>query len=205
VTEDGELVVAWRGGDRRAGEQLFARHFQAVSRFFRNKLGTGVDDLIQRTFVAVLEGRDRLQRDAGFRGYLFGIAYNVLREHLRELDRQRRFDPESSAIVDLDPGPGTLHGHREEQRLLLLALRRIPFEHQVALELMYWEGLNAAEIAEIVGVSHSTMRSRVQRARKLLEQAIEQLGDSPELVESTVLRFEEWAAGIRGQLAEEGG
>ena len=204
MSDDVELVAAWRGGDRGAGERLFARHFRAVSRFFRNKLGTGVDDLIQRTFVGVLEGRDRLEADASFRGYLFGIAYNVLRAHLRELDRGRRFDPDSSSIMDLDPGPGTLHGHREEQRLLLLALRRIPFEHQVALELMYWEGLNAAEIAAIVGVSHSTMRSRIQRARRLVEEAIRQLGDSPELAESTVVRFEEWASGIRGQLADTG-
>lgn len=47
-TTDVELLEAWRGGDRRAGEQLFERHFDAVSRFFRNKLEFGVDDLIQR-------------------------------------------------------------------------------------------------------------------------------------------------------------
>lgn len=200
VKEDRELVAAWRGGDRQAGEQLFGRHFHAISRFFRNKIGTNVDDLIQRTFVAVLEGRGRLHDDGSFRGYLFGTAYNVLRDHLRELDRSRKFDPESSSIMDLDPSPSTVHGHRQEQRLLLLALRRVPFEHQVALELMYWEGLNAAEIAEIVGVSHSTMRSRIQRARKLVEQAIRELSDSSELATSTMVRLEEWAAGVRGQL-----
>ncbi|MCA9708530.1 MAG: sigma-70 family RNA polymerase sigma factor [Myxococcales bacterium] len=198
--EDRELVAAWRGGDRGAGEQLFARHFHPISRFFRNKLGTGVDDLIQRTFMAVLEGRDRMQHDGSFRGYLFGTAYNVLRGHLRELDRERKFDLESSAIMDLDPSPSTVHGRHEEQRLLLLALRRVPFEHQVALELMYWEGLNAAEIAEIVGVSHSTMRSRIQRARKLVEQAIHELSDSSELATSTVDELEAWAAGIRNTL-----
>jgi DNA-directed RNA polymerase specialized sigma24 family protein len=54
---DIELLEAWRGGDRRAGEQLFERHYAAVARFFRNKLEFGVDDLIQRTFLACVEGR----------------------------------------------------------------------------------------------------------------------------------------------------
>ena len=50
-----ELLEAWRGGDRRAGEQLFERHYAAVSRFFRKKLEFGVDDLIQRSFLACVE------------------------------------------------------------------------------------------------------------------------------------------------------
>ncbi|MEX1362632.1 MAG: sigma-70 family RNA polymerase sigma factor [Nannocystaceae bacterium] len=194
---DSALVEAWRCGDAAAGEELFRRHFTAVSRFFRNKLSAGVEDLIQQTFVALVEGRERLRAEQSFRSYLFGIAHNVLRAHLRALDRARRFDPTSSSIMQLDPGPSTMHAARQEQRLLLRALRRIPMEHQVALELVYWEGLNAAEIAAVLGVPHSTMRSRIQRARALLEQAIEQLAQSPGLSKSTVDGLEQWAAQVR--------
>jgi RNA polymerase sigma factor (sigma-70 family) len=202
---DAELVEAWRGGDATAGEQLFRRHFPAISRFFRNKFSGPVDDLIQQTFVALVEGRERLRSEQSFRSYLFAIAHNVMRAHVRALERGRRFDPTSSAIVELDPGPSTMHGTREEQRLLLLALRRIALEHQVVLELVYWEGLNAAEIAEVVGVPHSTMRSRIQRARALLEQAIEQLARSPELCQSTIHGLEQWAEEVRALAGEGGG
>lgn len=204
AVDDVELVEAWRAGDNEAGEQLFARHFQAVSRFFRNKFSGGVEDLIQQTFLGLVEGRERLREGASFRSYLFGIAHNVMFTHLRELDRARSFDPASSSIVELDPGPSTLYGEHEEQRLLLAALRKLPLELQVALELRYWEGLNAAEIAAIVGVPHSTMRSRIQRGRSMLEALIEELAATPELSRSTAENLDEWAAGIRLGLAPSG-
>jgi RNA polymerase sigma factor (sigma-70 family) len=195
--DDLSLVEAWRAGDHRAGEALFRRHFQAVTRFFRNKFSAGIDDLVQQTFVALLEGRERLTSGANFRRYLFGIAHNVMRVHLRALATQRAFDPTSSAIVDLDPSACSMVGHSQEQRLLLLALRRIPIEAQTILELVYWEQLNAAEIAEILGVPHSTMRSRIQRARQLLRDAIEQIGESPALIESTLSGLDDWALAVR--------
>jgi RNA polymerase sigma-70 factor (ECF subfamily) len=195
--DDAALVEAWRRGDRPAGEELFGRHFPAISRFFRNKFSEGIDDLVQQTFLALLEGRERLRADANFRSYLFGIAYNVMRTHLRALDRQAAFDPASSSIRALDPGLSTMRWKTEEQQLLLLGLRQIPLEHQVALELMYWEGLNAAEIAQIVGVPHSTMRSRIQRARELLEQAVHELATRPALGHSTLDNLERWAAEVR--------
>ena len=195
--DDLKLVDAWRSGDRQAGEALFRRHFQGVTRFFRNKFSAGIDDLVQQNFVALLEGRERLASGANFRSYLFGIAHNVMRANLRALAKQRAFDPASSAIVDLDPGASTMVGQCQEQRLLLLALRRIPLEAQVTLELVYWEQLNAAEIAEILGVPHSTMRSRIQRARQLLQQAFEKLGESPELIKSTLSGLDGWALAVR--------
>jgi RNA polymerase sigma-70 factor (ECF subfamily) len=195
--DDPSLVEAWRSGDRQAGETLFRRHFQGVSRFFRNKFSADIDDLVQQTFMALLEGRERLASGASFRSYLFGIAHNIMRAHLRTLAKQRAFDPTSSAIQDLDPGASTMIGEHQEQRLLLLALRRIPIEAQVTLELVYWEQLNAAEIAEVLGIPHSTMRSRIQRARQLLAQAVQQIGESPAVIESTLNDLEGWALGVR--------
>ncbi|MCA9701630.1 MAG: RNA polymerase subunit sigma, partial [Myxococcales bacterium] len=86
-----------------------------------------------------------------------------------------------------------------EQRLLLEGLRRIPLDHQVALELFYWEELNAAQIAEIVGVSHSAMRSRLVKARQLLEQAIGELAETPALLASTLGGLDDWAAALRAR------
>ena len=82
---DIDLLDAWRAGDPRAGNELFNRHFDSVCRFFANKAGNEVDDLIQRTFLACVEGRDRFRGDASFRGYLFGVARNVLHARLQRL------------------------------------------------------------------------------------------------------------------------
>ena len=85
----------------------------------------------------------------------------------------------------------------QEQRLLLLGLRSLTLEQQIVLELVYWEELNAAEIAAIVGIPHSTARSRIQRARQLLERAIEDIAKTPALGRSTLDGLERWAAEIR--------
>jgi len=84
---DAALVDAWRGGDREAGKRLFQRHYAAIARFFRNKVGEAGPALIQRTFLPCLEGRERFRHEAAFRSYLFAIAYKVLCKHYRE---QRR-------------------------------------------------------------------------------------------------------------------
>src|SRR5262245_4038675 len=79
VMTDDELLAAWRAGDRRAGEQLFDRHFKALTRFFRNKVTEGMDDLIQQTVLGLLEGKHEFRGEGSFRSFVFGVAYNVLR------------------------------------------------------------------------------------------------------------------------------
>ena len=61
--------------------QLFDRHADAIARFFENKVRDGAEDLIQATFLRMMEGRERILGES-FRAFMFGIARNVLREHL---------------------------------------------------------------------------------------------------------------------------
>jgi len=56
---DDALLAAWRSGDRRAGSLLFDRHFRALTRFFRNKLQSGMDDLIQQTMCCAITTDNR--------------------------------------------------------------------------------------------------------------------------------------------------
>ncbi|MCA9682263.1 MAG: sigma-70 family RNA polymerase sigma factor [Myxococcales bacterium] len=197
--EDATLLDAWRGGDGNAGASLFDRHSEAVARFFENKIREGTDDLIQQTFLRLIEGRDRIREGVAFRAYVLGVARNILSKHLRKLARGRVVDPEVETMAELAPGPTTVAGRRQEHRLLLEGLRRLPIEHQIALELFYWEELNAAQIAEIVGVSHSAMRSRLVKARQLLEQAIGELAETPAVLASTLGGLDDWAAALRAR------
>lgn len=194
--DDRELLRAWCASDQRAGARLFERHASSVAFFFRNKLTIGVEDLVQQTFLGLIEGRERIQAGASVRAYLLGIAHNLLLKHLRTLARTPSFDPEVSSVAELDPGPSTLLGRKYEHRLLLEGLRKLPIEQQVALELYYCEEMNAAEIAAVVGISHSAMRSRLVKARSLLRDAI--AGPSAAHRESTLADLDGWAANIRG-------
>jgi RNA polymerase sigma-70 factor (ECF subfamily) len=197
---DAALLDGWRSGDARAGEQLFDRHADAVARFFENKVREGAEDLTQATFLRMIEGRDRVRHGSVFRGFVLGIARNVLREHLRELARGRNVDPEVESMAELAPGPTTVAGVKQEQRLLLEALRRLPVDAQIILEFHYWEGLKTHDIAAIMDQIPSTVRGQLVKARKQLAAIMEALAASPDLLASTLGGLDGWAAELREQL-----
>jgi len=182
---DQDLLAAWRGGDRKAGDDLIRLHFDSVCRFFRTKLGDDVEDLIQRTFLDLLEAADRMAIDS-VRATVLTIAHRRLLDHLRTVYRRPAELVTSISVADLGTSPCGMVARNEEERLLGEALRRISIDHQVALELAYWESLSGPEIAAILGVSEHTVRSRLARAREALRTELEALARSPALVRSTL-------------------
>lgn len=198
---DEALLEAWRGGDRRAGNELFQRHFAAIRRFFTNKIDgdAEVGDMVQRTFMACVDARSRFEGRSSFRTFLFAVAHNVLREHYRAQRRaQAQDDVDELSVVDLGASPSSQIEAKREQRALLDALRRIPVAFQVVLELYYWEQLTGVELGEVLGVPEDTARSRVRRGKELLRRALERLEVEKAVVESTVTRLDDWAAAVKG-------
>lgn len=181
VATDGELLAAWRTGDREAGRRLFAAHAPTITRFFRNKIDGDIDDLVQRVFLACVESRDRVREGSSFRAYLLRIARNELFDHY--LARQRfaaRFDPMLTSVIDLGASPSGVAAIAQRDTTITAALRRLPLELQTALELHYWEELSTAEMAEVLGIPQGTVKTRLLRARERLREAMRELGpDEP--------------------------
>ena len=203
TASDGELLQAWGAGDRAAGEELLARHFEAVVRFFQNKLDRDHDDLIQKTFLGCLESRARFRGDGSFRAFLFGVAKNVLGKHLRQRYREpASLDMAHVSAAELGSTPSLLVAEDQQQELMLHALRRIPLDHQIVLELHYWEGMTAAEIGEMLGVPLGTAKTRLRRAKQLLAAELSDLQAGVTGAEPTETRLDTWARGIRRRLEE---
>ncbi|MFO0631904.1 MAG: sigma-70 family RNA polymerase sigma factor [Nannocystaceae bacterium] len=201
--DDATLLSAWREGDASAGKALVARHFPAIYRFFANKLGSDVDDLVQQTFLACVEGRDRVRDDAGFRAYLFGVARNRLMRHFRDRggrggEPERTVDALPAATVSV----AEQMAKRREQKLLLQALRRLPLDLQIAVELAYWENLSDREVAAILELPLGTFKSRLRKARMLLAEAMAELAGQGALLESTTMGLDRWVASIRAELEQ---
>jgi RNA polymerase sigma-70 factor (ECF subfamily) len=204
VVSDEDLHTAWRSGDRDAGEQLFDRYFSQLHRFFRNKLDgtTEADDLVQQTFAGCVDARQTFAQRSSFRTYLFGIAHNVLLMYFRT--RRRKQDPidfGTISVVDLGASPSEVVGRRDEERLLLAALRRLPLELQVTLELHYWESMSSAEIGEVLDILPGTIRHRLARARQLLEVQMLEVSRDPALVEVTTNELSRWVESTRGLIS----
>ena len=172
TVDDFELIVAWRAGDERAREQLFARHYARVHRFFDVKVPSVADDLTQQTFLACLELADRLERPGSFRAYLFGIARNHLLRYLRRAGRDdARLLPYQTAAGDRTTPSGVV-ARSEQHWTILRAMEKLPTDLRIALELHYWEGMSTPDIAAVLRVPSSTITTRLSRARARLRSAV---------------------------------
>ena len=191
--EDRELLAAWRAGDRERGNQLFQRHIRAVSRFFRTKVPEAAEDLTQQTFLALAELDPARLGEVAFRAYLFGIARNQLLMHLRSKSRAAaRFDPLTASARDAGAGPARIIARQQQHQVLALALQRLPIDYQVALELHYFEGMQLAEIAEVLGRPLGTIKSLLSRGREILREQLQEMVSSEELLGSLVGELERW-------------
>lgn len=203
-SDERELLQAWGEGDEQAGAALFRRYYPAIERFFRNKVPEPAQqDLIQETFLACVDGRQRLRATNSLRSYLFSVAYKKLCSYYRRRHRQpAAFESSEVSVKELEPGPSSVVARRQEHRLLIDALRSIPIDHQVILELCYWEGHTAAELGEILGVPLGTAKTRIRRARQLLSERVEQLGAQPASGGDPSADIERWAQQIRESMDE---
>ncbi len=196
------LLLAWRAGDAQAGQDLFRRHYTGLTRFFRSKAGEHAFELTQATFLACVEGRDALRNTTSFPAYLYSIARNILFDHYRGKYRAPgTIEFSEMSCEDLSPGLAGLQAREQELELLLRAMRRIPVNAQILLELYYWEHLTAREISEILAVPEGTVRTRIRDAKQHLEAQISRLARTPELARSTVVGFDTWAGQLRQLIA----
>ncbi len=173
-------MEAWQRGDARAGRALFAHYIDRLHRFFASKVGRGVDDLVQETLLACVEGRRSLRQPEAFKTFLFGVARRRLYRRWRDENHgANAIDFGLSSVTDLGLTPSSAAAHAQRRNYLVSALQRIPVELQIAVELFYWEDLSAAEVAAALEIPEGTVRSRLRRARHLLDRQLRGVSISP--------------------------
>ncbi|MCG8422499.1 MAG: sigma-70 family RNA polymerase sigma factor [Proteobacteria bacterium] len=200
MASDIELFDLWCSGDQGAGNELVRRHFDAVCRFFETKVAdrAHADDLVQRTFLACVRARDQFAKRSSFRTYLFTVARHELYRHWRSQYRDRAaIDFAATSLQDLATTPTGRIARNQEHELLLRALRTMPLEQQMLLELHYWEDLGIAALAEILDIASGAMRGRLFRARQSLRQRIEELAGRDGANDAKDDDFDAWARSLR--------
>jgi RNA polymerase sigma-70 factor, ECF subfamily len=133
-----------------------------------------VDDVLQDVWLRVQRGLPGLRDEERFTSWLFQIARSAVAEHQRV--RARYPLPDASAESDLAAEPAA--DDREAARSLACCISifvaRLPSPYREAVTLVELEGLTVREAAEMVGVSVSGMKSRVQRGRAQLRQLFDE-------------------------------
>ncbi|MEM9453837.1 MAG: sigma-70 family RNA polymerase sigma factor [Myxococcota bacterium] len=202
---DTALLEAWARGEAPAGVSLVQRHYDTVFTFFANKVGDDeAAELTQDTFTGLVEALDRFRRHSSVRTFIFAIARWKLVEYFRRQSAQRRrFVTLEGPTDDGDEPPALsatlgswLEGRRQES-LLVVALRSLPLDDQILLELKGYEELTLRELAEVFDTPVGTIASRIRRTRERLERTIRELADNPELAEETLTGLDTYMKALR--------
>lgn len=196
--EDIALLEAWRQGDDQAGHTIVRRHVRSLHRFFDSKVPDVAEDLIQDTFLACVRSSAAIKGES-LRPYLFGIARNKLLMYWRGAARRPRHaskDVAELSLADLGASPSSFAHARGEQKRLLLALRRLPLDAQIALELKFWEGMTAEAIAQVLGCATVTARRRLKAALAQLEVYLGEPGTADAFTQ-TARDLERWRADVK--------
>lgn len=117
------------------------------------------EELAQEAMTRALERWDRVSTMSSPAGYVYRTAVNLNRSRLRRLARPLRWSRESARSSDAEP---------EVIGSLVAALTALPRGQREAVLLVEWLGLDAREAGRILGISPSSVRSRVHRAKASL-------------------------------------
>jgi RNA polymerase sigma factor (sigma-70 family) len=198
VTTDQELLDRWRAGDQKAGQDLFARYFDDIYRFFTTKYDGDIDELVQTTFLACVQARDQFRGEASFRTYLYTVARHALfRQYRHRRRHDDRLDFHITSVAQLVTTPRSVIARNQAHRELIEALCRLPLETQMLLELHYWEEVDISSLATIFESPPPTIRTRLRRARLALRDQLQQATSAPPEALATLDGLERWARIMR--------
>ena len=169
------LVARAAQGDGPAFTLLFERHYPAIHAFaYRLSLCPAeADDIAQETFVQAARSLPGFRGEASFKNWLYTIATNKSRDRFRQSVRRARLGEELSTLADSDvaaredgtPAASAHAAVRDALSSLVPKLRE-------AVALVYYEGLNHAEAARVLGCAESTVSWRIFRAKHKLKKAL---------------------------------
>jgi RNA polymerase sigma-70 factor (ECF subfamily) len=152
-------------------EPLFRAHFDAIFRYASCRVGRDAAlDVASETFAQALRSIGRLDPDREPRPWLFGIAANVLRHHSRA--EARRLG--AYARVERPTGPSSRGDEHmtDHSGAIVEALSALTPEDRETILLFAWADLSYDEIADALGIPVGTVRSRINRARRLLRNSL---------------------------------
>jgi RNA polymerase sigma-70 factor (ECF subfamily) len=183
---DLEVVRRIQVGDVAAYDILVRKYRERVVGIIYNMTSNREDaaDLAQDAFIKAFQSIQRFQGQASFFTWLYRIAVNSTLSHLRKnrlrsffsLEAIREEDPVSKEVIDaLTDRTGANRDAfvRELQEKLNDAMQKLSINHRTVVTLFEIDGLSHQEIAEVLGCSVGTVRSRLHYAKQLLQSELQ--------------------------------
>ena len=168
---DRELVHAARAGDTLAFDSLFYRYRDGIYRLGMaiTKDPSAAEEIVVDTFARAHRAIERLEPDDSLRPWLYRVAVNL--SYNRRPRKGVTFSSLDEGTDDLaaeGESPSDAAERTERRRVVLECVDTLGPKHKVVVVLHYLNGLNLAEIAEIVEVPVGTVKSRLHYALRKL-------------------------------------
>ena len=184
---DAELLARARRGEGEAISRLVERYSLALLRYLQRMVGQRdqAEDLLQETWMKVVERLDRHQQGRPFLPWLFAIGRNCAIDFLRRRDRWPRFatpfsDEEGEGadpvdrLVSTEPSPLERMSELELQEKVARLIPSLPPMYREALTLRFEQEMALEEMGLVMNVPTSTAKTRVHRGLNLLRRRLEE-------------------------------
>lgn len=158
-------------------EVFYQRHRRAVDSYCVRRVGvTDAGDAAAQVFATAWRRRDVVPDGESAQRWLYGVCRRVISHHWRGTRRARNLADKAGVMRQVvPPGPEVVVIASAEQQLVRDAVMAMSPPDREVLLLSAWEGLTHAEIAEVVGATHSAVDKRVARAKVRLARRYEML------------------------------
>lgn len=156
----------------------YEEHGRAVYSYLRFHLSSAdaAEDVTSETFLKAFQAAHRFDPALGTsRTWVFRIAQNALRDHLRR-GRVRRHVPITNMrdLASAAPSPEERLLWEEEVAQLLSAVAELPERDREVVSLRYGSGLETAQVAEVLGIREAAVRTRLWRALARLRDLLQE-------------------------------
>ncbi|MCX7918052.1 MAG: sigma-70 family RNA polymerase sigma factor [bacterium] len=188
TSKERELIQRCQAGDESAYTEFYQKYSSQVytlsCRLLRDK--EWANDAVQEIFIKAFRGLKNFQVQSKISTWLYRITINQCRDMLRQRRHrpviytlQDHESPENEFVLeripDTKPNPEQEHTTRELRQKIIEAINRLPEEFAETFYLNEIEELSYAEIGQILGVRIGTVKSRIFRARELLQQELSEI------------------------------
>ena len=170
------LLRRCRAGDEEALEELIRRWERKLFYYVRRLVADEADawDVLQQTWIRVVRGIGKVKDSEKLAAWLYCVARSAALSHRKSLlGRESKMDREAP-IEELTAAPiREVQWSAEEVHW---AIDKLSVHHREALTLFFLENFSIAEMAEVVGVSEGTVKSRLFYAKQSLREVLEKSG-----------------------------
>jgi RNA polymerase sigma-70 factor, ECF subfamily len=173
---DRALVSALAEGDQVALGALYDRYHRDVYRFIARMVRTDTDDLVQSTFLEAHRSAPRFRGESAVKTWLFGIATNLVRMHIRGEQRRRHATTTLGTIPPpLERSTDDAITDEQRRRWVAAAVESLTPALKEVYILCVLEELPGKDAAQILGIREASIFRRLSDARDALRKAIEEM------------------------------